>query len=161
MDRSCAMSKDFFLWSHFHGPTSQKYVSKAFRPLTRCRPNMDIEKWLCHITNALWMPPMWLGARKISAVDYDLMDLKALMLPQLLVVLFPSCRAWKFSRWINSPPPSNHKTWMKFFKLSLLLIVLAMEMMPNPFWWQPSNDIKFNQWYESTCVGIWRFSEVP
>ena len=40
-----------------------------------------------HVTEALWMPPVWSWARKISAVDYDLTYLKAPMLPQLLASL--------------------------------------------------------------------------
>jgi hypothetical protein len=43
-----------------------------------------------HIIEAMSSPPVWLAARKILAVDCDLTDLKAHMLPQLLV-FFPSC----------------------------------------------------------------------
>ena len=72
------------------------------------------------VTKALWTPPVWLWARKISAVDCDLTNL---LCCANLWILFPSGRVWKTSSWMESPPPSNHKYWMEFFKLSLSLKV--------------------------------------
>lgn len=43
--------------------------------------------FVCCIYLALWMPSMWLWARKISAGAYDLIYLKVPMLPQLLASL--------------------------------------------------------------------------
>jgi hypothetical protein len=67
---------------------------------------------------------VWSWVRKISVVDCYLRDLKAPILPQFLASL-PLIESLK-----KSPPPSSHKAWMQFSKLSPSLKGLAKEMMP-------------------------------
>lgn len=86
--------------------------------------------WSCRITKALWTPPLRWRTRKISAVDCDVRDLKAPMMPQPLASL-PLGKAWKSSHHMESPPPSTYDSRMKFFKLNPSLKGLHEEMVPT------------------------------
>ena len=47
-------------------------------------------------------------------------------------LLFPSCRGWKTSRWMKSPPPYTYKSRIKLkFKLNASLKGPVEEMMPT------------------------------
>ena len=89
--------------------------------------NLLIWQGESHVTEAMWAPPMWSGARNISVGKS-----KGSYVAPNSWLLFSSGRAWNTSSRMKSPPPSTHESWIKKkIKLSPSLKGIAEEMMPT------------------------------
>ena len=132
----------------------------------------------CRINEALWMPLVWSWARKILTVDCHLTYLKALTQHMASLPLGQSLKNSTLDEISTSIcSQSLDETFQsKFFIKKDLLRGWCQQRGSNPYIFvlkgrtkstshqlqapfddQSWNEMKFNQLYESTCVGFWRF----